>query len=102
MPKFDDQTLFSGGTFDGPLDLPVAQGWPHNLHRDTAVFQSLGLRVLQKQADALYLAGTGDDLDDDVSITTGHKHDDWSSLLRWRQLGSWRFQGGLDNDVKEG
>jgi hypothetical protein len=94
--------IFEGRELAETDDFPVFQSWPANVHGDTQPFQSLGLRILQKQADALYLAATGDDLDDDAAFSAGHKHNEWSSLLRWRQLGSWRPQGGKDDDVREG
>lgn len=104
MPPFRDFDcpIFEGAELVDSTEFPNLLGFPQNLHADTQPFQSLGLRILQKQADSLYLAATGDDLDDDAAFSAGHKHDGWSSVLRWRQLGSWRPQGGKDDDAKEG
>lgn len=85
-----------------PPDEYRLRGMPSNAGHESDPFGSHLAELSRRNAEALYRAAVGRDLDATVTISAGHKHDDVDSSLLWHQYGSWTFAEDSDNGGREG
>ncbi len=75
------------------IDARPLRGLPANIGHESDPFGVLLADMSAKNADALVLSATGRDLDSDLTVTEGHKHNNGYSRILWHQLLSWDHAG---------
>lgn len=65
--------------------------FPKNVYSPTSFLSSGLAKQIQGNTDAIVYGLTGNTLDENLTVSEGHKHDDNRSQLRWRQLATYQF-----------
>lgn len=85
-----------------PPDTAPLRGLPQNLGHESDPFGVQLLELARRNAEALHLGATGEDLDADETVTAGHKHDEPATAIRWCQLAAWDLCADNDSSGREG
>jgi len=85
-----------------PPDELRLRGLPANHGHETDPFGSALLEMIRRDQEALVYAATGKELDADLTVSAGHKHNDGDSRILWSMIGSWTCGEEADTRSREG
>ena len=74
---------------------------PGNHGHETDPFGTALYEISRRSQEAIVLSATGRELDADLTVTAGHKHDDVDGRIQWMQLGAWSCGEDGDNGCRE-
>ncbi len=83
---------------DQDTDERALQTIAANIGHDSDTTILLMAEISRRNSEALVLSATGVDLDSDLTVTVGHKHDDRDHALEWMDSQSFSFAAGAGVD----
>jgi hypothetical protein len=91
----------TGDVYGAPDELRL-RGLPTNIGHESDPFGAVLAEISRRNHEALVLSATGKELEADLVVTAGHKHNDGDSRILWQQLGSWGWAEDVDDNCREG